>query len=76
MSNDFYLSNYNICIEFDGKQHFEANKHFGGENRLKEQKKTDQIKNNFCKENKIKLFRIRYDEDISEKLEELFFFVK
>ena len=28
---DFYLPEYNICIEYDGKQHFQSIKYFGGE---------------------------------------------
>lgn len=64
---DFYLPDYNICIEFDGIQHFEPNIKFGEE----EFKKTiynDIIKNNFCKNNNINLLRIKYDENIIEKL--------
>ena len=28
---DFYLPNYNTCIEYDGEQHFEPKQYFGGE---------------------------------------------
>lgn len=35
---DFYLSDYNICIEYDGIQHFEKINYFGGEDTLKTQK--------------------------------------
>ena len=65
---DFYLPNINTCIEFDGKQHFESNSFFGGDERLKKQKIKDEIKNNFCKENNIKLIRIKYNENINDKL--------
>jgi len=65
---DFYLPNYNICIEFDGIQHFKSIKYFGGEKRLIEQKIKDKIKNEHCKNNNIHLLRIRYDENVEEKL--------
>ena len=65
---DFYLPKYKICIEYDGIQHFKAIEWFGGIKSLKEQKKRDNIKNKFCENNDIKLIRIRYDENILEKL--------
>lgn len=68
---DFYLPDMNICIEYDGKQHFEPIKWFGGEESLIKQKLRDEIKNQYCKDNDIKLIRIRYDEDILSKLSEL-----
>lgn len=68
---DFYLSQYNVCIEFDGKQHFMAIKGFGGELGLQKRQKKDRIKNDYCNKNKIPLLRIKYDENIEEKL--LFF---
>jgi len=58
---DFYLPQYNICIEYDGQQHFVERKTFGGKKRLKYSKKLDDIKNKFCIENKIKLIRIKFD---------------
>lgn len=55
---DFYLPNENICIEFDGKQHFETNSFFHDEN-LKER---DLEKNLYCINNDINLFRIPYTD--------------
>lgn len=64
---DFYLSEYNILIEYDGIQHF---KYFSsGWNTKEKYLKTvehDNFKNNWCKENGIKLIRIPYT-----KLEEI-----
>lgn len=37
---DFYISEYNICIEYDGQQHFKSIKYFGGVEGFK--KKTTQ----------------------------------
>ena len=60
MPFDFYLPAYNLCIEFDGEQHFKSIKHFGGEKRLSIQKIKDNIKTEYCKNNNIKLLRIPY----------------
>jgi len=65
---DFYLPNYNFCIEFDGKQHFESVKYWGGEEGLKYTQSHDKIKNQYCHDNNINLLRIKYDENIEEKL--------
>jgi len=65
---DFYLPEHNICIEFDGKQHFEVVKMWGGEKGLQERILKDQIKNEYCSENNIKLFRIKYDENINDRM--------
>ena len=63
---DFYLPEYNICIEFDGEQHYKSVKYFGGERELEIIQKRDKIKNEFCKNNNIKLIRITYKDDINE----------
>jgi len=65
---DFYLPEYNICIEFDGRQHFESVEYWGGEIGLKERQFRDKYKTQYCKDNNIKLIRIRYDENVVEKL--------
>lgn len=57
---DFYLIDYDICIEFDGVQHFKPIERFGGEEYFKDIKRKDGIKNKFCFDNKIKLIRIPY----------------
>ena len=59
---DFYLPKYNMCIEFDGKQHFESIEKFGGEEALLKNMERDNIKNKYCIDNNIKLLRIRYDQ--------------
>lgn len=59
---DFYLPNYNMCIEFDGEQHFESVNLFGGVSNFEMVKKRDNIKNLFCKNNGIKLIRISYKD--------------
>lgn len=59
---DFYLPGYNCCIEYDGEQHFKSIKHFGGEEKFQRQQQLDNIKNQYCKKNNIKLIRIPYTD--------------
>ena len=56
---DFYLTDYNVCIEFDGIHHFEQRK---GWTSLEEVLHHDKIKDKFCKNNNIPLIRIPYWE--------------
>jgi very-short-patch-repair endonuclease len=65
---DFYLPEHNTCIEYDGRQHFEPIKYFGGEVAFKILQERDKIKENFCNENNINLMRIKYNENIENKL--------
>lgn len=57
---DFYVPDLNLLIEYDGKQHFEPIKYFGGEKTFKIIQERDKIKNKFAKENNISLLRIPY----------------
>ena len=61
---DFYLSEYNTCIEYDGTQHFRitTGKWKGNDKILNLVKNRDKIKNKYCKKNKIDLIRIPYTE--------------
>lgn len=56
-------------IEFDGKQHFNIENHRGGEKGFNESKKRDKIKNEYCKDNNLRLLRISYLEE--DKIEEI-----
>lgn len=56
---DFYLPTNNMCIEFDGQQHYQ-NKY--GLDSLKVTQYHDKIKNDYCKSVGIKLLRIPYWE--------------
>lgn len=64
---DFYLTDYNILIEYDGEQHYRP-VNFGGisdekaENNLKIVQKHDKIKTNYCHEHNIPLIRIPFWE--------------
>ena len=59
---DFYLPDYNTCIEYDGELHYKAVDYFGGDDALSNTKCRDEIKTQYCKENNIKLIRIPYWE--------------
>ena len=69
---DFYFPDKNLCIEYDGIQHFMSIEGWGGEDEFKLRKKKDKIKNEFCQENNIRLERIKYDEDILNRLNTIF----
>ena len=68
---DFYLPKYNICIEYDGEQHFKPINIFGGEKRFKKQVLTDKIKNDYCEKNKINLLRIKYNDKVEDMINNL-----
>ena len=63
---DFYLIDYNICIEYDGIQHFQPVEYFGGEKAFKYTQENDLIKNQYCKDKNIILHRIKYDDNLKE----------
>lgn len=66
---DFYLTDYNICIEFDGRQHFEIVGTFGGFDSFIDTIIRDTVKNEYCKKNNIRLIRIPYwDMENIEKI--------
>lgn len=68
---DFYIPSLNLCIEFDGVQHFKPLGYYGGIKKLKDTRKKDKIKNNYCKLHNINLIRIAYNENIHKKLNKL-----
>lgn len=70
---DFYLPEHNICIEYDGIQHFKEVKNWGGKKGYELIKERDKIKNEYCIKNDIKLIRIPYYvySNIEEKLKEI-----
>ena len=68
---DFYLPDLNMCIEYNGAQHYKPVKYWGGKKTLKEIKKRDNIKKQYCKDNDITLMIIRYNEKIENKLNKI-----
>lgn len=65
---DFYLPEHNICIEYDGKHHYEP---IFGEEQLKDTQRNDKIKNDYCVNNNIEMVRIKYGENILTTLKSL-----
>lgn len=59
---DFYLPEFNTCIEFNGMQHYYPIDIFGGIDNLKITQKRDKIKEDYCIENNIKLIIIKQDK--------------
>lgn len=78
---DFFLPEYKILIEFDGKQHF---KEFSGTvfrttSSLADRMLNDKVKNKLALKNSVKLMRISYSEYKNIKsffIEELYKFIK
>lgn len=70
---DFYLPEYNLCIEYDGRQHFEPIEYFGGEGSFKRRVEHDNIKTNYCTDNRILLLRIPYFKNVEEELNKFLF---
>lgn len=56
---DFYLPDYNCCIEYDGEQHFKQIKIFSSSS-LEEIQYRDLLKTKYCKNHHIKLVRIPF----------------
>lgn len=67
---DFYLPDYNICIEYDGEQHFKKFRFEKTNENLIARQNNDKIKKNFCDKNKISLLRISYNENILNLLKQ------
>lgn len=66
---DFYLTEQNTLIEFQGIQHYKPVELFGGEEGFINIQKNDNIKRNWTSKNKIKLVEIKYDE--YDKIQEI-----
>lgn len=59
---DFYLPQYNLLIEFQGRQHFEPVKAFGGLKQFEIQKEIDSRKKEIALQQGFDLFYISYKE--------------
>jgi predicted Zn-ribbon and HTH transcriptional regulator len=65
---DFYLPVYNICIEYQGIQHYKPVDYFGGQKSFESQMLRDKIKREYCKKNNIFLFEIPYYSNLDNEL--------
>ena len=59
--------NNNFLIEFDGPQHFDKNNRYYSDTLIKH----DLMKENYAKDNKINLYRIRFDDNLELKLNKI-----
>lgn len=70
---DFYIPELNICIEYQGEQHYRP-VNFGGisdeeaYNNFLVVRRHDEIKSNYCDQNNIQLICVPYFEDIDDYL--------
>ena len=60
LSYDFYLPSNNLLIEYQGIQHSEPVKYFGGEEQFVIQQETDRRKREYAENNGYKLLEIWY----------------
>lgn len=65
---DFYLPDRKILIEFDGKQHFQPVRWFGGVDSFKSTKRRDEIKTMFAEQSGLSLIRLNYKDLESRRL--------
>jgi hypothetical protein len=79
LSFDFYLTDFNILIEYDGIQHFKPTRFKNCSNEYADEQyceliKRDAIKNRYCIDNDIRLIRIPHTiKNIEEHLNETLF---
>lgn len=66
---DFYLPKQNLCIEFNGIQHYQPSEFTNNKYKFLETTKNDEIKKEFCRSNKINLLVIKYTDKIDQLLE-------
>lgn len=59
---DFYLPDYNLCIEYQGEQHYKPTRRMGDEVKFIYRQKHDCIKREYCKIKGINLLEIPYTE--------------
>ncbi len=65
---DIYVPELGIGIEYQGVQHYQPVKHWGGEEALKKCKERDSRKREICKRLGMELIYFKYDEDLSSEL--------
>lgn len=75
---DFYIPEYNLCIEYDGEQHFKPIDFSGNGDEWSLRQfsivqEHDKIKNQYCKNNNIHLLRIPYFKNVEEELNNFLF---
>ncbi|SOK58400.1 hypothetical protein [Yersinia phage fHe-Yen9-04] len=67
---DRYIKKLKLLIEYDGEQHFHPISIWGGEEAFLKTQQRDLIKTNFAINNGFNFIRIKYNENILDKLKE------
>ncbi len=77
---DFYLPDYNLCIEFQGQQHYRNSFYIAmkkskekGLNLYNKMQLHDKIKKEYCLQNNINFLEIKYNENIEDILKANFY---
>lgn len=73
---DFYIPEYNLCIECQGQQHYHPVEFFGGEERFQTVVENDKIKYDYCLDHNIKLLRLPYtlkEDEIKSEIHNILF---
>lgn len=65
---DFYLPDRNVLIEYQGLQHYQPIKYYGGEKRFKVQQLHDKMKREYAINNGYRLLEVTYEENTQEKV--------
>lgn len=66
---DFYIPSLNLCIEYDGWQHYRAGSYYASEKDFENIQIRDKIKNDYCKNNNIGLIRLSDLKTIEKEIE-------
>ena len=66
---DFFIEDYNLVIEYDGKQHYKPM--YNDIKKLEKQKKRDLIKDKYLIKNNINILRIPYTVNTKENIKEI-----
>lgn len=65
---DFFLPQYSILVEVQGRQHYEYIKHFHGDiENFKNYKKRDNLKVEYAVDSELCLILVDYNEDINKE---------
>lgn len=68
---DIFLPDYNVAVEYHGRQHFEAIDFFGGEEGLDRRRKQDARKRRLCHKNGCTLIEVTAGYELSHVVEQV-----
>jgi hypothetical protein len=69
---DLFIPDLKLAIEYQGEQHFIPVELFGGEEGFQLRQESDERKKKLCEANGINLEYINYDEDLLERVREIY----